>query len=291
LFICFLPVTMIYLTLIELVTVVVILSCFYSLEPVTAIQGTFSSDGRLPDMEAAAEMSCIDELCICTICNDGIVATVNTIHNPEEKRKPTRILASPRKHIFQLLNTQVETSSTTDTKTSIAVILTGLPSDCQYLLNYLRKSHEEYRQTYAKSPPLTYLAEEVSSLLHDYSIAKHIRPLSVQLILAQANKNHEVAVSSSGDNNNQVIQMDSYGGYKQAMSSAVILPDYLRSSVKHEPITVDEDEEKGRARKLLREIHNEKWNELSCEEAINRMKEMTKKVLGSSTNNNSAILK
>jgi len=276
--------------------VVVILSCFCSLKSVTAIQGTFSSDGRLPDMEAAAEMSCIDELCICTICNDGIVATVNTINNPEEKRrKPTRILASPRKHIFQFTQVLETTSSstTTDTTTSIAVILTGLPSDCQYLLNYLRKSHEEYRRNYAKSPPLTYLAEEVSSLLHDYSIAKHIRPLSVQLILAaQANKNHEVAVPSSGDNNNQVIQMDSYGGYKQAISSAVILPDYLRSSVKHEPITVeeneDEDEETGRARNLLLEIHNEKWNELSCEEAINRMKEITKKVLGSSTH--SAIL-
>lgn len=237
-----------------------IISLILSFHQLVTASGTFTHDGRLPNMEKVAEMSCLDEFCLCAACEDGVLALVHTIpeDDSERKRKITRILSSPRKHIYKLLNDQEE-------KDTIAVILTGIPSDCQYLLNYLRKLHEDYRKTYAKPPPLTYLAEEISSLLHDYSLAMHIRPLSVQVILAQAM--------------NKPVQIESSGGYTET-SPAIIMPGYIYKQDDISKITSVENEDEERARNILRELRNEKWNELSCDDAISHMQKISKKYYG-----------
>lgn len=238
--------------------------------------GNFAPGGRLPAMEAATQMSCIDEFCVCMNCKDGLVAVAHAIEMTEvkqpqqQKRKATRLLATRRRRIFKL-----KSANSTDDR-NIIVVMTGVPSDCQYMLNYLRISYEEYHRIYATPPPLVFLAEEASTLLHSHSTARQLRPLSVQLILAQAHRPSENLPLERC-----IIHIDSQGGYTQNMV-AVITPSMGRViNVKPNGLSnVLDDEEEECARKVLEELRAIKWNELPCEEAVDQIICIAKEVYG-----------
>jgi len=196
----------------------------------------FSPEGRIYQVEYAIE----------AISQAGSAVGVRT--------KEGVVLAAEKRILSKLLDRRSKTEKMYKIDDHVSVVVAGITSDANILINYARLEAQRYYQIYQEPIPLEHLLQIVYDLKQAYTQYGGMRPFGVSFLWAGWDKHFGF----------QLYQSDPSGNYGEWKAQAIGNNYQAAQSILRQEFKKDEDEEKGEKK----EDEEEELKELSLKEAL-----------------------
>lgn len=144
----------------------------------------FNSNGRITQIEYAIKAINNSGPAVALIYNGGIAIAT-------EKRTSNSLLI-PSKHGDKIFKIDEH----------ISVIVSGLASDANYLIEHIRKEGQNYRYTYGNEIPVEQLVENLCSLKQSYTQFGGMRPFGTSFIFVGCDKHKNFQIYTSDPSGN-----------------------------------------------------------------------------------------